>query len=74
MGIEAALDSLVDQFRTTTGLACNVTLPTAFRSLTEEALIALYRIVQEALTNVARHAQASNVDIVVRQDICCCRI
>ena len=74
MGIGAALDSLAKQFRTTTGLDCNVTLPTAFRALTEEALIVLYRIVQEALTNVARHAQATTVDITVRQDNCCCRL
>jgi signal transduction histidine kinase len=42
--------------------------------LTEEALIALYRIVQEALTNVARHAQATTVNITVRQDSCCCQL
>lgn len=74
MGIEEALNSLAQQFRHTTGLTCNLTLPTPFRPLTEEALIALYRIVQEALTNVARHAQATTVDIAIRQDICCCRM
>lgn len=68
MGIGEALDSLAEQFRTTTGLVCNVTLPTPFRSLTKEALIAMYRVVQEALTNVARHAQATTVDIAIVQD------
>lgn len=74
MGIGLALDSLAEQFQTTTGLACHVTLPAAFRPLTEEALIALYRIVQEALTNVVRYAQATTVDITVRQDHCCCQL
>lgn len=68
MGIEEALDSLTEQFRIATGVACNVTLPTPFRALTEEALIVLYRIVQEALTNITRHAQATNVDIAIGQD------
>jgi PAS domain S-box-containing protein len=74
MGIGDALESLAGHFRTTTGLTCNLTLPTPFRPLTEEALIALYRIVQEALTNIARHAQATTVDITIRQDSCCCRL
>jgi len=74
LGIGPALDSLAEQFRATTGLACQVTLPAPFLPLTEEALIALYRIVQEALTNVARYAQASTVDITVKQDHCCCQL
>ena len=68
MGIGAALDWLVGQFRSTSGLTCNLDLPNQFDSLSEEASVALYRIVQEALTNVARHAQASTVDIVVSHD------
>jgi signal transduction histidine kinase len=34
----------------------------------ERAAIALYRIVQEALTNVARHAHATEVQIEMRED------
>lgn len=34
----------------------------------EEVRILLYRIIQEALTNVRKHAQASRVDISVRED------
>lgn len=74
MGIGDALGSLIGHFRTAAGLTCNLTLPTPFRPLTEEAQIALYRVVQEALTNIARHAQATTVDIAIRQDSCCCRM
>ena len=74
LGIGAALDSLAEHFRMTTELACNVTLPTVPCALSEEALIVLYRIVQEALTNVARHAQATTVDITVRQDHGYCQL
>ena len=38
-------------------------------SLDEEASIALFRITQESLTNIAKHAKASKVEIVLtRQD------
>jgi PAS domain S-box-containing protein len=67
MGMGPALDGLASQFRQTTGLACVVDLPSDLCIPTEEAAIALYRIVQEALTNVARHAKASGVRIAIRQ-------
>lgn len=74
MGIGAALDWLVGQFRSSSGLACNLSLPEQFCPLDEECSIALYRIVQEALTNVARHAQASTVNISVDHDNARCRL
>ncbi|MDP3046812.1 MAG: GAF domain-containing protein [Chloroflexota bacterium] len=37
------------------------------RRLTPETEITLYRIIQEALTNVAKHAQAKNVSVVVER-------
>lgn len=74
MGIGAALDWLVEQFRTTTGLACDFSFPDRVCPLPEEASIAIYRIVQEALTNVARHAQAKSVLIAVRHDGSGCQL
>jgi PAS domain S-box-containing protein len=74
MGIGPALDWLASQFRKTTGLACDIHFPADFHDLTEEASVALYRIVQEALTNVARHAQAAAVTITIRQDAGTCHL
>lgn len=67
MGIGPALDWLANQFRQTTGLACVVHSPPELCNPAEEAAIALYRIVQEALTNVARHAKATTVHISIQQ-------
>ncbi|HZX29941.1 MAG TPA: response regulator, partial [Rhodocyclaceae bacterium] len=74
MGLGPALDWQAGQFRGATGLACGIDFPADFCPLTEEASVALYRIVQEALTNVARHAQATTVSIVVRQDESGCQL
>lgn len=67
MGIGPALEWLVAQFQKTTDLGCEVHIPSDFCGLTEEASVALYRIAQEALTNVARHSQANTVRISGRR-------
>lgn len=74
MGIGPALDWLAGQFQSTTGLACHLSVPPQVSELTEAASVALYRIVQEALTNVARHAMAQEVHITFEQDNNGCRL
>ena len=68
MGIGPALEWLVAQFRQTTGMDCTIDIPPDFCGSNEETSVALYRIVQEALTNVARHAQAQTVHITLGVD------
>ncbi len=68
MGISPALKWLAGQFRVTTGIACDIDLPEKDIPLPEDAAIALFRIVQEALTNVARHAEAQAVTIALNHD------
>lgn len=63
MGIVSALEWLVGRFGTNTGIHCEVHAADADIQLDESHAIALFRIVQESLTNVARHAQADRVDI-----------
>lgn len=66
LGLGPALQSLAEEFGRRTGIEVNyVTNP--FRNrLDPEAKIALYRIAQEALTNVERHSGATRVTMLVR--------
>lgn len=69
LGLTASLESQVQQFQRATGIACrlHVLLDDEHRDPTREQATALFRIVQEALTNVSRHAHASLVNIVLEQ-------
>jgi PAS domain S-box-containing protein len=62
LGLIDALEWYTTEFEKRTGLTClfkHAPVP----SLKEVMAIAIYRITQEALTNVARHAQATHVDV-----------
>jgi signal transduction histidine kinase len=65
-GLLAALDWQFKEFLGRSGLAGNFACEVSELSLPPEASIACFRIFQEALTNVARHAQASRVDVSIR--------
>jgi PAS domain S-box-containing protein len=67
MGIVSALDWLTGRYSTNTGIQCEVDITDDEIKLDENQAIALFRIVQEALTNVSRHAKASQVDISLAQ-------
>ncbi len=62
-GLLKTLSSLADEFQRRTGIETRVEGSLPF--VPDDAAIHLYRIVQEALTNVARHAQATQVVIVL---------
>lgn len=67
LGLAAALERYVANYRLTYGLNADLQM-TGFQNdarVPAESELALYRIVQEALTNVAKHARAQNVSIVV---------
>lgn len=63
LGLEAALEAQVKDFQMRTGIACLTELPQEKLALRNDQATALYRIVQESLTNIARHAQARRVQI-----------
>ncbi|MEO1493898.1 MAG: cache domain-containing protein [Pseudomonadota bacterium] len=65
LGLSRALQNLGEEFATRTGIAVDVQT-TAFKNLLpDDVKTALYRIAQEALTNVERHAGASRVELGV---------
>ena len=66
-GLVAALERLVQTFTETTGIETHLQASLGETRLPAEAETTLYRIVQEALTNVVKHAGARNVSIVLRR-------
>ena len=67
MGITSALEWLVDEFSQHSRIDCRLKVEEKEIALNETRAIAIFRIVQESLTNVARHAQASMVEITLRR-------
>lgn len=61
LGLTAALEWQAQEFQSRTGVECNVILPHEPLTLDPERSTAIFRIFQESLTNVARHAQATRV-------------
>lgn len=65
LGIISALKKLTDEFRKHSGVSCMLQLMEAPVDLDEDQTVTIFRIVQESLTNVARHADASRVEITL---------
>lgn len=63
LGLYAALQHLAREMQAGSTLLVDVTQSGQPRELTDEQATALFRIAQEALTNVERHAHASRVDV-----------
>jgi two-component system, NarL family, sensor histidine kinase UhpB len=63
LGLLPALESYYREFLRRAGLAGNFRCQDDVPNLTGERATACFRIFQEALTNVARHAQGTRVDV-----------
>jgi signal transduction histidine kinase len=61
LGLLPALRSLVADFASRSGLEVTLDAPAAFPALSKDAELALFRALQEALSNVRRHAGAARV-------------
>lgn len=70
LGLHAAIEWQVNEFERRTGIACEMAIDDnkADYELDDQRATALFRIMQESLTNVARHAQASLVHIELRRE------
>ena len=66
-GLVAALERLGSGFTEQTGIVVDISARIGETRLVPEVETALYRIVQEALTNVAKHAQARHVSVVLNR-------
>lgn len=63
LGLEHALDALLTSFEEQTGIIVTRLFEVDLRTVEPEVELAVYRIAQEGLTNVARHANASTVEL-----------
>jgi two-component system sensor histidine kinase UhpB len=68
LGLVAALQSLCDDWHARSGLRCSFVHHGVAQPLGEALDTAVYRVVQEALSNVIRHARASGVRIELTAD------
>jgi len=68
LGLRAALANYVQDWSARVGIAAKLhTSGLLDERLPADAETALYRIAQEALTNVAKHARAANVDVILER-------
>lgn len=68
LGLLPALRSLVSDFSERSGIRTGLAVPSSLPPLSREAELALFRALQEALSNVLRHANARTVDIGISID------
>ncbi|HEX8172479.1 MAG TPA: ATP-binding protein [Thermoanaerobaculia bacterium] len=64
LGLRAAVEQELSAFRTRTGIECRLRFEWD-EALDDDLATAIYRIVQEALTNIARHAGATRVSVTL---------
>ena len=67
LGLVPAAEWLAQSFSERTGIPCELQIRPPDIELAEPHASALYRILQESLTNVARHAKASRVDVTLER-------
>ena len=67
VGVIPALQTLMKGFKEDTGIQVSLMASAAAEQVHNDVKIAFYRVAQEALTNVARHAHASQVDVSIQK-------
>lgn len=68
VGLPGALKWQAKEFQARTGIRCRIELPEREFDMGRDRSTAVFRIFQETMTNVARHAKATRVDIKLRLD------
>lgn len=68
LGLGEALEWQAQQFQERTGIICKCDSSLNDLNLTEEQATATFRIFQEVLTNILRHAQATQVRFVMQEE------
>jgi signal transduction histidine kinase len=74
LGLIAALHAFMENFTRETGVRTRLTAFAGLDRLDQSQRTVMYRVAQEALTNVARHAKASRVDVCLQKMADCIRM
>lgn len=67
LGVVSALEWLADEFSTKHDTYCELRIPEKEFAMDERTEIAIFRVVEEALTNIASHAEAEQVKILLER-------
>ncbi len=67
--LAAAIEWQAEEFQKRTGIKCKTTIDPEDLNMERELSTAVFRIFQEALTNVSRHAKATEVRVVLKEDL-----
>jgi PAS domain S-box-containing protein len=68
LGLLSAIEWQAGEFEEKTGVSCRVVLPSGELDLDPERATALFRIFQETLTNITRHAKATRVRVLMSRE------
>ena len=68
LGVVAAIRSHLEDVQRRATIRCVLSTPLTELSVPDDRATALFRILQEALTNVVRHAHARRVDVSITED------
>lgn len=68
LGLNAAIEWQTEEFEKLTSIKCSLVLPKDDFNLNQNKSTAIFRIFQEALTNIARHSEADKVSISMLTD------
>jgi PAS domain S-box-containing protein len=71
LGLSAAIRWLVEAFTKHTRIECSLVMMGIEDVFAEEEEITIYRMIQECLTNIGKHAQATQVSIDIREEDGC---
>ncbi len=67
-GLAAAIEWQVEEFQKRTGIACELSLGVLVHNPDRDRQTAMFRILQESLTNIMRHAEASKVSVRLAEE------
>jgi signal transduction histidine kinase len=65
MGLIPAVKHLFSEFQKRTGITCDIRIQEDNFSIDNESAYAIYRVIQEALTNIRNHSQATYVTVKI---------
>jgi PAS domain S-box-containing protein len=67
LGLVAAIEWQAEEFQNRTGIRCRITVDPDDVTVDQDRATAIFRIFQETLTNVARHARATRVSVNLKE-------